>query len=137
MTDEDQRRGAAQDRARMRLMAVIKQGCEERTPDHCRTCPGWYGNRLYIPEDWQPPPLGPRYAPGVTPPEPRLLPDWHAGMLREVARQLGFGHDLYFMLIGASRKLDDYKRGMSYAEAAVVSGKTGSETICQQHGADG
>ena len=41
------------------------------------------------------------------------------------------------MLIGASRKLDDYKRGMSYAEAAVVSGKTGSEMICQQHGADG
>lgn len=50
------------------------------------------------------------------------IPDWHAGVLREIARQLGVGDDAYYPLIGAANKIEMFRRGASYAEAVAKEG---------------
>ena len=50
------------------------------------------------------------------------VPDWHAGILREIARQLGVGSDAYYPLLGAANKLEMFRRGDSYAEAVAKEG---------------
>lgn len=49
-------------------------------------------------------------------------PDWHAGVLRAVADQLGVGNDAYYPLHGAANKIEMFRRGHSYDDAIVKEG---------------
>ena len=50
------------------------------------------------------------------------IPDWHAAILREIARHLGVGSDAYYPLLGAANKIEMFRRGASYEEAVTKEG---------------
>lgn len=66
---------------------------------------------MNIPDDWQPSP----YPNGD-------CPDWHAALLREVAKRLGVGSDAYHPLMGAAAKIEMFRRGEPYADAITMEG---------------
>lgn len=66
---------------------------------------------MRLPEQFAPPP----YISGD-------IPDWHAAILREIARHLGVGDDAYYPLLGAANKIEMFRRGASYAEAVAKEG---------------